>query len=284
MLFLLLAVAAAAVDVPWPLTQLPVTRGGASKATTVVLTDFGGIADGKTDNNGAFMQAFAHLAASGGGTLVVPHSNRTAAESVYSSTNILFGNMSSITLRLEAHVRVKALTDGVLDGKWGAVAPWGNGIDGTALQYAPVLHAYNVTDFVIEGTGVIDGDGYWWYTNAGSKSNPGSNKLKYQRPRLVVIEACNRVRLSNFTVANSPYWTLVLYLTEDVHISGVVVRNPSGGKGSCAGGAFPEGECFGPNADGIDVVSSQRVLVEDTDIVAGDDCICVKSGTWTNTL
>eukprot|EP00729_Bicosta_minor_P026037 gene26037-32003_t len=52
-------VAAAAVDVPWPLTQLPVTRGGASKATTVVLTDFGGVADGgKTDNNGAFMQAF----------------------------------------------------------------------------------------------------------------------------------------------------------------------------------------------------------------------------------
>jgi hypothetical protein len=38
------------------------------------------------------------------------------------------------------------------------------------------------------------------------------------------------------------------------------------------------GECFGPNADGIDLVSVRRALVERCDIISGDDAICIKSG------
>ena len=56
---------------PWPLRQLPVTAGGAGKPT-VLLTAFGGKADGVTDNLEAFAKALAHLATTGGGTLVVP--------------------------------------------------------------------------------------------------------------------------------------------------------------------------------------------------------------------
>jgi len=85
-----------------------------------------------------------------------------------------------------------------------------------------------------------------------------------------------RVFISDLTVSNSPFWNLVVHDSEDVHIQGVTILNPTGGAGPCpqAHGAA----CYGPNADGIDLVSVWRALVEDSEITAGDDCVCIKSG------
>ena len=63
-----------------------------------------------------------------------------------------------------------------------------------------------------------------------------------------------------------------------MHIHHVRVRNPSGGKGECGGPTHLPGQCFGPNADGMDLVSVRRALVEHNDIISGDDAICIKSG------
>jgi hypothetical protein len=52
----------------------------------------------------------------------------------------------------------------------------------------------------------------------------------------------------------------------------------AGGKGECGGPQHQAGECFGPNADGMDLVSVSRALVEHNDIISGDDAICIKSG------
>ena len=43
------------------------------------------------------------------------------------------------------------------------MAPWANGIDGTALQYAPFIHAVNASDLIITGGGTIDSDGFFFY-------------------------------------------------------------------------------------------------------------------------
>jgi polygalacturonase len=136
---------------PWPLQSLPVTTGGANKPT-VKLTDFGGKADGVTDNQPAFSKAFAELARSSGGTLIVPRVDGSTDESVYLTLPLEI-TVSNLTLILEAGTRVKAKTDTVLShaGDWPTVAPWANGIDGTALQYAPFVHAVNVSDLVITG-------------------------------------------------------------------------------------------------------------------------------------
>jgi hypothetical protein len=117
----LLAPAAA----PWPLRQLPVTAGGAGKPT-VLLTAFGGKADGATDNSAAFAKALAHLATTSGGTLVLP--KQPGAESVYLTLPIRI-TVSSLTLVIEAGVRVLAKCDTVLTkpGDWPTVAPWANG-------------------------------------------------------------------------------------------------------------------------------------------------------------
>lgn len=132
----------------------------------------------------------------------------------------------------------------------------------------------NVTDLVIEGDGGIDGNGSCFWDANHAEGHHG--KLNHTRPRNVVVEGSKRVSLQGITTSNSAYWNLVLFQTDDVHVKGVVVRNPSGGVGPCP---QPDGQpCFGPNADGIDLVSVRRALVEEMDITAGDDCVCIKSG------
>jgi hypothetical protein len=104
-----------------------VTTGGAGRPT-VKLTDFGGKADGVTDNLPAFKKAFAKLASTSGGTLVVPRltpvnsqpsdssdgsSGSGGAETVYKTLPLLI-TQSNLTLIIEEGVRLKAKTDTVL--------------------------------------------------------------------------------------------------------------------------------------------------------------------------
>ena len=235
---------------PWPLYTLPVTSGGANKQT-IRLTDFGGKPDGVTDNHPAFQRAFAELARTSGGTLIVPKAHGTG-ESVYLTLPLEI-RVSNVTLLLEAGTRVKAKTDTVLNhaGSWPTVAPWANGIDGTSLQYAPFIHAVNVSDLVITGSGTIDSDGFFWYKANWCGGGHCGGKLPHTRPRLAVIESCTRVELSNFTTNVSGYWNLVVLESTDIHIHHVRVRNPSGGQGECGDPKHQPGDCYGPNADGM---------------------------------
>ena len=140
----MLAAAAAAVlllgsgtdSAPWPLTQLPVTAGGAGRpGGAVLLTSFGGRGDDATDNTKAFADALAHLAAAGGGTLVVP--SRSAGSgggvAVYRSMPIVITS-NFITLRIESQVKVIAICDIT---NWPIVPGFASFTEGT--DYAPFV-------------------------------------------------------------------------------------------------------------------------------------------------
>ena len=251
--------------VKWPLRSL--TTGGSLRSTVANLTAFGAIGDGKTDSTGAFQRAAAFLVKAGGGVLVVPHETHHGRESVY-VTNPLRFNISHLTLRLEASVRILARCN-IKD--WPSEDGWAS--FGSAKQYVPFVSVVGGSDFSMDGAGILDGNGScFWSHQQGRHSD-----LPYQRPRLMVVDSVDRVSVAGVTFANSPFWCLVFYNSNDVHVSGVTVLNPSGGKGAC--GSIPAGEkCFGPNADGIDLVSVRRALIEDSHITAGDDCVCIKSG------
>jgi polygalacturonase len=248
----------------WPLRSH--TTGGSLRSAVANLTAFGAIGDGKTDNTRAFQRAAAFLVKAGGGVLIVPleHGGR---KSVY-VTNPLRFNISHLTLRLEASVRILAKCN-IED--WPSEDAWAS--FGGAKQYVPFVSVVGGSDFSMDGSGILDGNGScFWSHQQGHHSD-----LPYQRPRLMVVESVDRVSIAGVTFANSPFWCLVFYNSNDVHVSGITVLNPSGGKGAC--GSVPAGEkCFGPNADGIDLVSVRRALIEDSHITAGDDCVCIKSG------
>ena len=225
----------------WPLrADGPVTLGGRAAALPVVsVANYGAVADGVADSTHAFELALAALAKAGGGVLHVPEAAaQKGNESVYTTLPLQI-TTSHVTLRLDANTRLLARCD---IPRWPLGDPWSN--FGEAPQYVPYLWVVNATDFALEGSGAVDGNGTcFWPTAQGHNIT-----LKHTRPRLIVIQGVARVSVTGITVTNSPYWTLVFYESTDIHVSGLVVHNPSGGKGRCT--TTTEG-CFGPNADGM---------------------------------
>jgi hypothetical protein len=253
-----------ATAAPWPLRQWPVTLGGdtagGDTAAVVDLTSCGGVADGVSDNAPAFHRCLSQLQREGGGTLVVSHraaGSASSAESVYASMPIVV-NVSRITFRLEAGVRLLGMCN---ISAWPTRPAWKSyaGIKGGEAYYAPFVHAVNVTDFKLEGGGVIDGQGgCWWKANCPHKKDDcRRGVLPYERPRLLVVEDSQRISLSGITAERPGYWTVALFQSSDIHVSNVTVRNPAGGVGPC--NDWPSTTaCYGPNSDGIDLISVTR--------------------------
>ena len=104
-----------------------------------------------------------------------------------------------------------------------------------------VTKADNVT---IAGLGVLDG-GY--YLDA------------QKRPKTILVEGGENINISGVTMIEPQAWTLMLYMTENILIDGI--KQITGGHGS----------------DGIDVVSSRNVKIEDSFLRNGDDCIVIKA-------
>jgi polygalacturonase len=81
------------------------------------------------------------------------------------------------------------------------------------------------------------------------------------RPRIMLLEACRRVQLRDFTIRDSPMWTVHLAGCDTVLVRGLNILN---------GMKIP-------NSDGIDPDSSRNVTITDCHIESGDDCIVIKT-------
>ncbi len=85
--------------------------------------------------------------------------------------------------------------------------------------------------------------------------------LQFGRPRLLETMWSSRLVVANLSLNDSPFWTLHLWASQHVFVTNVTV-NAIGG----------------PNTDGFDPDSSSDVLVTNSAVYNGDDCISVKSG------
>ena len=94
--------------------------------------------------------------------------------------------------------------------------------------------------------------------------------------RVSELSAGSFITLADVTLHHSPFWTTHFYNSTDIHVRGLRVDNPAGGPHGTA--PFVSTFGYGPNADGIDVEHSRRVLIEDSRIHCGDDAICLKAG------
>ena len=82
------------------------------------------------------------------------------------------------------------------------------------------------------------------------------------------LSAGSFITLADVTFHHSPFWTTHFYNSTDIHVRGLRVDNPAGGPHGTA--PFVSKHGYGPNADGIDVEHSRRVLIEDSRIHCGD--------------
>ncbi len=108
------------------------------------------------------------------------------------------------------------------------------------------LRVSNANDVTICGGGIIDG---------GCAGDPPD----HSRARLLVIEGCQNVTVRDIILIQPELWMLVLGACRDVRISnlreiGAVI-----------------------SSDGIDVVGSRNVLIENCCLRNNDDCIVIKS-------
>ncbi|KAL4357732.1 hypothetical protein HN51_029027 [Arachis hypogaea] len=218
---------------------------------SAVLTDFGGVGDGKTSNTKAFQYAISnlsHYASDGGAQLVVPPGKWLTGS---------FNLTSYFTLFLQKGALILASQD---ESEWPplpVLPSYGRGRDAPDGRFSSLIFGTNLTDVVITGAnGTIDGQGsYWW-------AKFKQNQTKLTRPYLIEIMYSDQIQISNLTLLNSPSWFVHPIYSSNIIIQGLTIVAP----------------VDSPNTDGINPDSCRNTRIEDCYIVSGDDCIAVKSG------
>ncbi len=136
---------------------------------------------------------------------------------------------------------------------------------------AALVNVYAQHNVRVTGPGTIDGNGkVWWDRYWALRHEYEKRGLRWAadydtpRPRLVQVFRAKHVELSRLTLLRSGFWTVHICYSDQVVADGLTIRNNIGGKG--------------PSTDGIDVDSSDHVLVQHADISVNDDALCLKSG------
>ncbi|WP_416307511.1 glycoside hydrolase family 28 protein [Neptunicella sp. SCSIO 80796] len=245
-----------------------------------VLTDFGGKAEPQYDNTAAFEAAIAACHQAGGGRVVVP-AGRYLTGPIHLKSNV------NLHLQKDAIIAFSTEPARYLP----AVFTRWEGME--MMGYSPLIYAYQQHNIAVTGEGVLDGqadDNTWWPWKGQNKhahwrqdpveitQKPARDRLQqdveqgvppeqrvyadggYLRPPLLQPYLCQRVLIEGVTIINSPFWLINPVLSEDVTVRGVTCRS------------------HGPNNDGCDPESCNRVLIEDCLFDTGDDCIALKSG------
>jgi DNA sulfur modification protein DndE len=262
--------------------------------TTLSLTNFGAVGDGKTLNTEAFAKAIAALSEGGGGKLVVPP-----------------GLWLTGPIKLRSHIHLH-LDSGALvqfSGDYSQYPLTVIEIKGEKeMDSLSPISGQNLEDVAITGAGILDGGGdawrpvkkdklterqwrervksggvlsekqdTWWPSKAamegdkavGALQKRGSlNPKDYQpyhqflRPKMLRLIACKRLLIEGVTFQNPPNWTVNPVLCDDVSILNVKVFNS------------PTAQ----NSDALDLESCRRAIIRGCIFDVGDDGICLKSG------
>ena len=175
----------------------------------------------------------------GGGTIVIP-----AGE--YLSGALFFPR--GVDLRIEKNAKLIS----TVDPNEFPVIP--TRFEGIEKRWRCAFLNFDHSDGVkVYGEGVIDGKGVEW------KKIPFGNS---GRPRLLCFTDCPGGKISGLKMINQASWCLHVLYTNGFTIDGIDIRALE----------------YIPSSDGIDIDSSNDILITSTRIEAHDDCISIKSG------
>ncbi|WP_312685594.1 glycoside hydrolase family 28 protein [Brevundimonas nasdae] len=248
------------------LLQLGLTGAIATAATpafaqstgrTFDAADFGAVGDGEAINTRPIQAAIDAAAGAGGGSVVLK-------PGVYMSGSLFV--KSNVTLLIGRGATLKGLRD------LAAYPMVRTRVAGIEMDWpAGLLNIYQQKNAKIVGEGLVDGDGkVFWDSYWALRREYDPKDLRWaadydcRRPRLIHIYDADAVEVSGLNLARSGFWTVHVCYSRDVKVSDLIIRNNLGGRG--------------PSTDGIDIDSSERVLVERCDLSVNDDAICIKAG------
>jgi polygalacturonase len=205
---------------------------------------YGAKADGATKDTKAIQAAIDDCASAGGGTV-----------------KLSGGTFLSAPIVLKSNITFDIAKDAILFGSPDhADYPAKTELRAPGTQ--SLVSATNAEKIAITGGGTIDGNGESWWVQARATRNAGVVGAVQFRPRLVVFDHCQHVRMEGITVQNSPSWQVVPYYTDDMTIRNVRILAPP----------------RSPNTDAIDPFSSSNMVIDHVYADVGDDNIAIKSG------
>ncbi|KAI4333124.1 hypothetical protein L6164_017968 [Bauhinia variegata] len=117
----------------------------------------------------------------------------------------------------------------------------------------------NIDNFIVDGGGTINGNGRKWWQNSCKVNN---NLPCKEAPTAVTFQECNNLRVTNLRFKNAQQMHLTFEKCFNVRASNLLVTAPGNS----------------PNTDGIHVTGTQNILISNSVIGTGDDCISIVSG------
>jgi hypothetical protein len=219
------------------------------------ITDNGAVPDGITLNTDAINKTIAGCSQTGGGEVEIPSGTWLSGPIVMQS-NINLHLDNGALLLFSPDRSVYAKSKALISGSGVNIAITGNGsINGNGEAWRPVKQGKVTADHWnrVLASGGASSNGVWAPTQgllAGAE----------YRPFLLELSGTS-ILLDGIHLENSPSFALNLYNATDVVIRNTTVFN----------------EYWAQNGDGLDLTSSQNVVLYNDTVNAGDDAITMKS-------
>jgi len=233
------------------------TPSSASKKYDI--TRYGAVGDGITMNTLAIQKTIDLCSGNGGSTVVVPS-----------------GKFITGAIYLKKGVNLYIAEGGMLKGSvnqadYQQISTRWEGIERTWTS--ALVNIIDVDNVKIYGEGTIHGSGTEWpsfFRQGGAPRQQLSQAARDSimriprvgRPRMICFQNCNNVQISGLKLRDQSVWGLHILYCKDVLVKNLDIR---------AAHTIP-------SSDGIDIDSSNGVLVTGCYIDDNDDCISIKSG------
>lgn len=205
------------------------------------ILDFGAVGDGKTLNTLAIQKAIDTCSQNGGGRVYVPTGTFSTGTLVIKNDVNLHLEKDAVLLGSKAFPNDYPQLNAATEERYGHY-----------LRYA-LIFAQKANNIAITGEGTLIG------TPSEEQLWHGTEK---ERPVLIWFDECTNLVVQDVTLKRSGMWTETYTRCTNGHINGITVTDSS----------FH-------NNDGCDILDCDNFLVENCDINALDDGICLKGYT-----
>lgn len=220
--------------------------GGCTNKSDKIITSYGAVADGRTNNASFIQKAIDEVSATGGGSVIIPK-----------------GNFMTGTIFLKSGVDLHLEQGACLLGTHNRSE---YEIGGTAL-----IEAKEQKDVSISGTGTIDGQAHELLLDIFKELRSGEVKgedsmwmMKRpgegERKMILSFDKCTDIKVSGITLRNSSSWVQNYTECNGLIIEGITIQSTAYW-----------------NNDGIDITDSKNVTIKHCTINSADDGICLKS-------